>query len=129
MSFGLSRHRITLGRNRPGYGALSPGPAPPGHQSFTYIKDLPVDYLKIDCRSYSSDNVGSIDRLTADYLIGIAHALDKSVIADSIVNAKALAAARKQGVDFVQGSYIGKTRATIPVRSYEKLISKFSKVA
>ena len=40
-----------------------------------------------------------------------------------------LDAVRAQGADFAQGSYIGKSRMTIPASSYENLVNKYSRVA
>ena len=93
------------------------------NQSFTYLKGLPVDYLRIDCGGYVNDKADPIGRLTADYLIGVAGVLGKSVIADAVKSSRAIEVLREKGVAFAQGSAIGKPRVTIPASSYEKLVS------
>lgn len=99
------------------------------NQSFVYLKGLPVDFLRIDCSCFASEKTDPINRLTIEYLIRIAKLLGKTVIGDSVRNAESLEAIREQGIDFAQGPYIGKTRVTIPAKSYERLVGKYSKVA
>ena len=46
-----------------------------GSQSFAYLKGLPVDYLRIDCHCYAEAEAESLDRLTVEYLVGVARTL------------------------------------------------------
>ena len=99
------------------------------NRSFAYLKGLPLDYMKVDCSCFSSEKTDPIDRLTLGYLIKIAKVLGKSVIGESVLNARTLEAVREHGIDFAQGSHIGKPRTTIPAKSYERLVDKYSRVA
>ena len=78
-----------------------------GLSSFTYLKHLPVDFLKIDgsfIRSMLSDPV-SLELVTA--MNDIAHRLGMSTIAESVESQAVLTRLGEIGVDYAQGYFIG----------------------
>jgi len=79
-----------------------------GLSSFANLKNLPLDYLKIDgsfIRNLASDNVNQA-MVTA--MIKLARSLNFQVIAEQVEDLSALDSARRIGVDFVQGYQVGR---------------------
>jgi diguanylate cyclase (GGDEF)-like protein/PAS domain S-box-containing protein len=82
-----------------------------GLSSYAYLKNLPVDYLKIDgffVKGIASDPV-NLAIVRSMHEIG--KALGKQTIAESVEDAESLAAVRKIGVDYAQGNHIAPQRA------------------
>ncbi|HVF34225.1 MAG TPA: EAL domain-containing protein [Candidatus Saccharimonadia bacterium] len=74
-----------------------------GMSSFTYLKHLPVDYLKIDgsfVREIASDPV---DRAMVKSINEIGHLLGLCTVAEHVEDAGILEELRRLGVDYVQG--------------------------
>lgn len=79
-----------------------------GVGSFSNLKNLPMDYLKIDgsfTRNLARDTVNQA-MVTA--MIKLARTLNFKVIAEQIEDAAALEFARRMGVDYVQGYVIAR---------------------
>jgi diguanylate cyclase (GGDEF)-like protein/PAS domain S-box-containing protein len=79
-----------------------------GLSSFGNLKNLQLDYLKIDgtfIRNLASD---SVNQAMVAAMIKLARTLNFQVIAEQVEDAGALDAAKKMGVDFLQGYYIGR---------------------
>jgi diguanylate cyclase (GGDEF)-like protein/PAS domain S-box-containing protein len=79
-----------------------------GVGSFSNLKNLPMDYLKIDgsfMRNLAGDTVNQA-MVTA--MIRLARTLNFKVIAEQVEDAAALDAAKKMGVDYVQGYAVGR---------------------
>ncbi len=81
-----------------------------GVSSFTYLKNLPVDYLKID-GSFVVDMSGDrINTAMVESINQIGHLMGIKTIAESVENDHTLVALRDLGVDYVQGYHLGKPR-------------------
>ena len=79
-----------------------------GVSSFTYLKNLPVDYLKID-GSFVADMAGDrINTAMVESINQIGHLMGIKTIAESVENAQTLVALRNLGVDYVQGYHLGR---------------------
>lgn len=79
-----------------------------GMSSFQYLKNLPVDYLKID-GSYVRDLAyDPIDRAMVEAVNQIGHAMGMKTIAEFVEDQAALEALAVIGVDFAQGYGIAK---------------------
>jgi diguanylate cyclase (GGDEF)-like protein len=79
-----------------------------GLSSFANLKNLSLDYLKIDgyfIRNLASDNVNQA-MVTA--MIKLARSLNFQVIAEHVEDLSALDSAKRMGVDFVQGYQVGR---------------------
>lgn len=91
-----------------------------GLSSFGNLKNLSLDYLKIDgtfIRNLASD---SVNQAMVAAMIKLARTLNFKVIAEQVEDAGALDAAKKMGVDFLQGYYIGRPQPltrVVPARS------------
>lgn len=78
-----------------------------GMSSFTYLRQLPVDYLKIDgslVRSMAQDDA---HRAMVQMVHHIAHVMGKETIAEYAETPATVQALREMGVDHAQGTAIG----------------------
>ena len=79
-----------------------------GVGSFSNLKNLPMDYLKIDgsfMRNLAGD---SVNQAMVTAMIKLARTLNFKVIAEQVEDAAALEAVRRMGVDYVQGFAVGR---------------------
>jgi EAL domain-containing protein (putative c-di-GMP-specific phosphodiesterase class I) len=76
--------------------------------SFSYLKHLPVDYLKIDGSFVKDMLTDPTDRAMVDAINNIGHVMGKQTIAEFVENDAILTCLRAMGVDYAQGYGIGK---------------------
>ncbi|MCP5089687.1 MAG: EAL domain-containing protein [Gammaproteobacteria bacterium] len=79
-----------------------------GLSSFSYLKTLPVDYVKIDGMFIRDLIRDRTDRIFVKSIIDIAHALDIKTVAELVEDDEALPAVRELGADYAQGFAVGK---------------------
>jgi EAL domain-containing protein (putative c-di-GMP-specific phosphodiesterase class I) len=79
-----------------------------GLSSFGYLKNLPVDYLKIDGAFVNDMLHNTMDLEMVRSINGIAQLMGKKTIAEFVESKGILEALRDLGVDYAQGYYIGK---------------------
>ena len=79
-----------------------------GFCSFAYLKNLPVDKLKIDGAFVQSLDTSKVDRAMVQSMNQIAHALGKQTVAEFVQNEQTLNLLKEYGVDYAQGHYLGK---------------------
>jgi diguanylate cyclase (GGDEF)-like protein/PAS domain S-box-containing protein len=79
-----------------------------GLSSFGNLKNLQLDYLKIDGTFIRNLAVDSVNQAMVAAMIKLARTLNFQVIAEQVEDAGALDAAKKMGVDFLQGYYLGR---------------------
>ncbi len=79
-----------------------------GHASYSYLKSMPIDYLKIDGQFIRNIATNVFDYSVVKSIHEMAHALGKRTIAEYIESEVALDKLRKIGVDFGQGYIIEK---------------------
>ncbi|MFO7602666.1 MAG: EAL domain-containing protein [Gammaproteobacteria bacterium] len=79
-----------------------------GFSSFTYLKHLPVDFVKID-GTFVRDIVDDpVDQAMVRSINHIAHSLNKITIAEFVENEAILTELKRIGVDMVQGYHTGR---------------------
>ena len=81
-----------------------------GMSSYSYLKHLPVDYLKIDGSFVRGMLEDPIDRAVVESINQIGHDLDMKTIAEFVENEEILSALTEIGVDYAQGSIISEPR-------------------
>lgn len=78
-----------------------------GLSSFAYLKNLPVDYLKIDGSFIIDMTSGSIDKAMVEIINRLGHLLGIRTIAECAESDEVVAQLSQLGVDFVQGHIMG----------------------
>jgi diguanylate cyclase (GGDEF)-like protein/PAS domain S-box-containing protein len=79
-----------------------------GVGSFSNLKSLPMDYLKIDGSFIRNLARDSVNQAMVTAMIKLARTLNFKVIAEQVEDSAALDAVRRIGVDFVQGYAIAR---------------------
>jgi diguanylate cyclase (GGDEF)-like protein len=79
-----------------------------GYSSFSYLKNLPVDVIKIDGTFVKDMLNDPMDLAIVMSINNIAHSLGKKTVAEFVENREVLQQLKEIGVDFVQGFYISK---------------------
>ncbi|MFO7277332.1 MAG: EAL domain-containing protein [Pseudomonadota bacterium] len=79
-----------------------------GVGSFSNLKNLPLDFLKIDGSFMRNLARDSVNQAMVTAMIKLARTLNFKVIAEQVEDAAALDMARRMGVDFVQGYAVGR---------------------
>jgi EAL domain-containing protein (putative c-di-GMP-specific phosphodiesterase class I) len=82
-----------------------------GVSSFGYLKNLPVDFLKIDGMFVRDMLDDPIDLAMVRSINEIGHVMGKKTIAEFVENEEILECLIKLGVDYAQGYHTGKPRA------------------
>jgi len=79
-----------------------------GYSSFAYLKDLPVDLVKIDGSFVRNMQKDALQFAMVRSMNDVAHALGKQTVAEYVESAECLEKLQEIGVDYVQGYFIGK---------------------
>jgi diguanylate cyclase (GGDEF)-like protein/PAS domain S-box-containing protein len=97
-----------------------------GLSSFTYLKNLPVDYLKIDGQFIRNVADDTVDESMVKAIWEVGHAMGIQTIAERVETKQVLEKLGSLGVEFAQGYYIARPTS---VRSFEPWGSnRFSKL-
>lgn len=81
-----------------------------GLSSYAFLKNLPVDYLKIDGTFVKNMDQNPNDCAVVKSITDICHFMGKKIIAECVESETVLKMLREIGVDFAQGYYTGKPR-------------------
>lgn len=81
-----------------------------GLSSFAYLKNLPVDFLKIDGGFVRDMAVDKVDRAMVESINQIGHVMGLKTIGEFAEDEAVMMALEKAGVDYAQGSGIGLPR-------------------
>jgi diguanylate cyclase (GGDEF)-like protein/PAS domain S-box-containing protein len=79
-----------------------------GFSSFSHLKHLPVDYLKIDGSFIRDLARNTVDQHLVQAMVGVARGLGKRTIAEFVGDDDTLQLLRGYGVDFAQGYFLGR---------------------
>jgi diguanylate cyclase (GGDEF)-like protein len=85
-----------------------------GFSSFNYLKQFPVDYLKIDGSFIRNLLNDPVDQRLVKSMIEVGRTLGKVVVAEFVENAEILALLEEYGVNRAQGNFIGEPLPEIP---------------
>jgi diguanylate cyclase (GGDEF)-like protein/PAS domain S-box-containing protein len=90
-----------------------------GLSSFIFLKNLPVDFLKIDGQFMHNVTRDHIDRSLVEAIAQIGQTMDIRTVAERVDSADVLARLAEIGIEYAQGHYIG---APQPVAVLESLV-------
>ena len=85
-----------------------------GHGTFTYLRHLPVDYLKIDIQFVRNLGNDKDDQQVVRAIVGVAKQFEIKTIAEGVEDEATLRELRRLGVDYAQGYYIGRPKPFPP---------------
>ncbi|HYW02580.1 MAG TPA: EAL domain-containing protein [Gammaproteobacteria bacterium] len=77
-----------------------------GLSSFAYLKNLPMDFLKIDGQFVRAMFTGRLDRAVVEAISDLGRVVNMRTIAEFVETEQLFHAVRRMGVDFAQGNYI-----------------------
>jgi len=92
-----------------------------GMSSLTYLKRLPVDFVKIDGSFVRDMLTDRMDRTTVEMINQISHLSGRQTIAEFVETDEILAALKEIGVDYVQGYAIARPSPFLPNASGQKM--------
>lgn len=81
-----------------------------GLSSFTYLKELSVDYLKIDGSFVKDITSNSIDRSIVEGVVTVGNKIGLPTIAEFVETEETLQLLKNIGVDYAQGWHLGRDR-------------------
>ncbi len=97
-----------------------------GYSSFAYLKDLPVDYVKIDGSFVQNMSKDVLQLTMVRSMNDIAHALGKLTVAEYVDSEETYLRLRELGVDFVQGFHTGKPKHFSAILTEKRQTEDFS---
>jgi diguanylate cyclase (GGDEF)-like protein/PAS domain S-box-containing protein len=81
-----------------------------GLSSFGYLKDVPLDYLKIDGRLVKNMARDPVDRAMVEAIHRIAQVMGLETVAEWVENTETLSLLENMGVEYVQGYWLAEPR-------------------
>ena len=98
-----------------------------GYSSLAYLKQFPLDALKIDKQFIKHLTTSDKDAAIATSIIQLAHNLELEVVAEGVENAEQVDALQRLGCDIAQGYYFGRPMPAdavpaFPIRQPEVMI-------
>ena len=94
-----------------------------GYSSLAYLKDLPVDTIKIDREFIKYLNTDKTSRAIVSKFLSLANALELEVIAEGVEDEKQSAFLNKNGCEIIQGWLISKA---LPFDEAMKLLEQYN---
>jgi len=79
-----------------------------GYSSFAYLKDLPVDYVKIDGSFVWDIDTNELNKAIVKSMNDVAQAMGKLTVAEFVETESGMHMLELVGVDYLQGYYIGR---------------------
>jgi diguanylate cyclase (GGDEF)-like protein/PAS domain S-box-containing protein len=78
-----------------------------GFSSFSYLKELPADFIKLDGSFIKNLHKDPVDQTLVKSMIQVIQALGKNAVAEFVENQQILDLLIEMGIDYVQGFHIG----------------------
>lgn len=88
-----------------------------GMSSFAYLRELPIDVVKIDGRFVKNLATNPVDQAMVKAMNEIAHALGKQTVAEFVEDEASFRLLGEIGVDYSQGYYLGRPEITQPCQA------------
>ncbi|ARN76145.1 putative bifunctional diguanylate cyclase/phosphodiesterase [Oceanicoccus sagamiensis] len=82
-----------------------------GFSSFSYLKNMPVDYVKIEGEFVERIIDDEVDRAMVKSMVDIAKACGKQVVAEYVCDQKTYDLLKTYGIDYAQGFFIAEPSA------------------
>jgi len=79
-----------------------------GFSSFSYLKELPVQHLKIDLEFIRELRTSPVDQRLVQAIVQFAKAFGQETVAEGVEDAETLALVRGFEIDYAQGFHIGR---------------------
>ena len=79
-----------------------------GYGGFTYLKRLPLRYLKIDIEFVRDLAINTANRHVVKAIVSLAHAFGLQTVAEGVEDEDSLAVLRAENVDYAQGYHLGR---------------------
>ena len=92
-----------------------------GFSTFSYLKELPANQVKIDGSFVKDMTQDNIDKALVNAIKDISHSLGKTCVAEYVEDQETFELLEQIGVDYAQGYYIGKP---IPASEIRKTTNK-----
>ena len=89
-----------------------------GYSSLAYLRDLPIDKIKIDRSFIQYVSTNDSDVTIVKAMIKLSHGLGKRVLAEGVENINQLELLRSIGCDAVQGFFIAKPLTELELAKY-----------
>jgi PAS domain S-box-containing protein len=89
-----------------------------GHGTFTYLRHLTVDYLKIDIQFVRNLLNDEDDQQVVRAIVGVARQFEIKTIAEGVEDEATLNKLRRMGVDYAQGHHIGRPMPLAELRNH-----------
>jgi diguanylate cyclase (GGDEF)-like protein/PAS domain S-box-containing protein len=81
-----------------------------GFSSFTHLRHLPVDFVKIDGSFVEGMSGSELDRKMVGSITQLAQSLNLKVVGEHVDRGATLSALRDSGADYAQGDYLGEPK-------------------
>jgi diguanylate cyclase (GGDEF)-like protein len=94
-----------------------------GYSSYSYLKTLPVDFIKIDGAFIGNIVNDFVDQKIVGSIIEIAKATGKLTIAEHVADYETFKLLRELGIDYAQGYFLGEPADTLKARAIPKPLS------
>ena len=89
-----------------------------GLSSFRYLKNLPVDFLKIDGQFISDITTDAVDRSMVQAIVQVGRSLGIATVAEKVENGAVLQLLAELGVDYAQGFHIARPQPIAGLKSF-----------
>lgn len=93
-----------------------------GYTSFSYLKELPADMIKIDGTLIRDMMASDANIAIVDSIVDLAHNLGMECIAEWVEDLATLRALTEMGVDHIQGYVVSRSRSPAEILAYDNLL-------
>ncbi|MEJ2114504.1 MAG: EAL domain-containing protein, partial [Gammaproteobacteria bacterium] len=99
-----------------------------GHSSFAYLKDLPVDFLKIDGVFVKGIHLEPVNYAMVKAINDVGQVMNMKTIAEYVENEEICNSLKEIGVDYGQGYYFGKSENLEEVIVVDEMVANMAEI-